>query len=176
MLKPPITDKSSPLSLCPSQLPSNPSTSFLLKLPTSHSLFSWQHFPILALPDSAAFDTDDYSFPASGIAPLGCPDTISPSVSLPVPLCSPHSVFAGSCSWHCNPLLGDHILSHGYRSHLNVGGLPPSLTCLLPSCLLPSCLLPSSSSAWMSQCYCKLNQAKAEPPCKLVLFLCFSSW
>ena len=164
------------MSLCPSQLPSSPSTSFLLKLPTSHSLFSWQHFPILALPDSAAFDTDDYSFPASGIAPLGCPDTISPSVSLPVPLCSPHSVFAGSCSWHCNPLLGDHILSHGYRSHLNVGGLPPSLTCLLPSCLLPSCLLPSSSSAWMSQCYCKLNQAKAEPPCKLVLFLCFSSW
>lgn len=170
MLKPPITDKNSPFSLCPSQVPSNPSTSFLLKLPTSHSLFSWQHFPILAFPDSAAFDTGNYSFPASGIAPFTwLPDTISPSISLPVPLCSPHSVLAGSSSWHSNPLLGDHILCHGYRSHLKVGGLPLSLTCLLPSCL-------RVPSACMSQGYNKLNQAKAKPLCKLGLFLCFSLW
>lgn len=151
---------------CPSVLPmlSNLNLLLALNFQPPHSLFSWQDF-ILALPDSAAFDTDDYHSVSGMLLHSAALTPSLPScLSLPVPLCLLIQYLL-VCSWHCNPLLGDHAPFPWLQE--------PSECCSsssLSTCLLPSCLLPSSSSAWMSQCYCKLNQAKAEPPCKLVLF------
>lgn len=158
------------MCLCLPYLPFNPSTLFLLKLPTFCSLFSWQQSSFLPLLICSVFLTGKSTLTFAKLmgisqslrflAPqllstpmtthslllelcysLCYPGTVSPPPSLPVSLCSPHSVFAecsvlllslSTPSWLiASSAMGTEAIE------MLMASLCLSLTCLLPSWMFP---------------------------------------